>query len=370
MSLTNARLGLALSGGGIRAAIFHLGALAYLAHTKLFKQISSISSVSGASLVMGLILATNGNRWPSETEFVNTILPKMRRLILDNCIQSTALRRLPFSPRYWRHRVNLLAKILEERWGIHGNLQDLPRRPYWEINCTTFETGNNFRLRRDYMGDSQIGYVQNPTLPISHVIAASAAFPVLIGPYILQTKDLRFTKHKHGGPVVQTDAHYTLWDGGVYDNLGLDALFTPLRGMDREIDFIVVSNASASIGHMQRRGNISPANLRRLLEISTNQVDVLRSQQVLSSIIANGRGLYFKIGYTAEHIAARLGLSQDVVREFAGGALTKTEATFVRDYPTTLHSPTAADFELIFRHGYENAKCVFGVWSEIPKIAK
>ena len=353
------RIGLALSGGGIRAAIFHLGALQYLAEVKLFNRIANISTVSGASMAIGILLAVNDNKWPNERKFITNVQPKIRKLILENNIQRAALRRLPFLPKYWWHRVELLAKMLEEKWYIHGNLQDIPRFPYWEINCTTFETGNNFRMRRDYMGDSKIGYVQNPTLPLSHTIAASAAFPVLIGPYILETKNLHWTKDKHGKESqVAVDDHYTLWDGGVYDNLGLDPLYTRRRGLDSEIDFLIVSNASASIGHQLRRGNISPANLRRLLDISMNQVDVLRTHEVLSSVILQGMGMYFKIGYTCEHIAELLKIPHDTIRNMIGDSLSRKDAIKVRDYPTTLNSPTPGNYDLIFRHGYENAKCV------------
>jgi len=355
----NSRIGIALSGGGIRAAIFHLGALQYLAEAKLYRQIASISSVSGASMAIGIILATHKNNWPDEEKFAKVTQPALRKLILENSIQASALHRLPFSPWHWRHRADLLAKMLEEKWGITGTLQDLPRKPYWEINATTFETGSRFRMRRDYMGDSTIGYVQNPTLPLSHVIAASAAFPVLIGPYILQTENMRFTKEKHGGPPAQNiDAHYTLWDGGVFDNLGLDALYTTGRGLDREIDFLIVSNASASLDHQLRRGNISIANLRRLLDIAQNQVNVLRSLQAISYIIGRGSGLYFKIGYTAEDIAKVLGIPPAKVQGIVGSQLSREDATRVRDYPTTLNSPTPQDYDLIFRHGYENAKCI------------
>jgi len=363
MNLHNTRIGLALSGGGIRAAIFHLGALQYLAQAGLFSRIANISTVSGASMAIGILLGANGNKWPTECDFISKVQPKIRQLILENNIQRAALRRLPFLPQYWRHRVQLLAKMLEEKWHIHGNLQDIPAFPYWEINCTTFETGNNFRMRRDYMGDSKIGYVQNPTLPLSHVIAASAAFPVLIGPYILQTENLRFTKDKHGKTArVCASDHYTLWDGGVYDNLGLDPLFTTRRGLDDEVNFLIVSNASASIGHQARRGHISLANLRRLLDISQNQVDMLRTHEVLSQVLRRGKGMYFKIGYTAQHIGDLLHISQEKMRDIVGDSLTREDAIKVRDYPTTLNSPTPGDYDLIFRHGYENAKIVHTIF--------
>jgi len=216
--------------------------------------------------------------------------------------------------------------MLEKKWGIKGCLQDLPPFPYWEINCTTFETGKRFRFRRDYMGDYSIGYVQNPTLPIADMIAASAAFPVLIGPYQLKTHGLRFTKDKRGKLAeMPTKDRYTLWDGGVYDNLGLEALHKIGKGLDDEIDFIIVSNASAGIG-IQQRGRPS-ANLRRLLEITMSQVDTLRIRDFTSAIVNCRKGLYIKINEPK-----------------------------VRDYPKTLSSPSRENFEMIFRHGYESAK--------------
>jgi NTE family protein len=47
-------LGLALSGGGFRAAFFHLGVLARLAETGLLRQVEVISTVSGGSIIGAL----------------------------------------------------------------------------------------------------------------------------------------------------------------------------------------------------------------------------------------------------------------------------------------------------------------------------
>jgi len=327
------KIGLALSGGGIRAAIFHLGVLEYLAETGLYGKITSISSVSGASICIGLIFAANKNKWPTAVEFQKNIQPLVRRLIIGENIQRAALVRLPFSPLKWRHRVEMLADMLEKKWGITGDLQDLPSFPFWEINCTTFETGNRFRFRRDYMGDQKIGYVQNPNLPISHMIAASAAFPVLIGPYVLKTAGLRFTKDKKGKlPEDEVLDEYTLWDGGVYDNLGLDALHKIGTGLDREINFAIVSNAGAAIGEQGRSRPVQ--NLRRLLDIATSQSDALRTRDFISSIVHNQKGLYLKIGHNPEN-------------------------EFARNYPTTLNSPSENDFRIIFNNGYETMKQAF-----------
>ena len=324
------RIGLALSGGGIRAAVYHLGVLQFMAEAGLFEKIASISSVSGASMCMGAIFAANANKWPTAREFTERVQPAVRRLILSENIQRAALLRLPFSPHRWRHRVRLLADMLEKMWGISGTLQDLPPFPFWEINCTTFETGGRFRFRRDYMGDAKVGFVQNPILPVSHMIAASAAFPVLIGPYVLDTEKLDFNRCKFGKNknVAKCD-NLTLWDGGVYDNLGLDPLHKIGRGLDNEIDFIIVSNASAPISEKQR-GRFS-ANLRRLLDISSSQVESLRVRDFSASVVHKKKGLYLKIGHSPL-------------------------CEFCQNYPTTLNAPSEKDFEKLFNNGYESLK--------------
>ena len=196
----------------MRAAIYHLGVLKYLAQSGLFDHVTAISSVSGASLCMGAIFAVNNNRWSSGNQFLRRVLPEVCRLMQSHDIEFSALRRLPFSPQYWTNRVEIIADVLEKKWGITGTLQDLPDNPFWEINCTTFETGKSFRIRRDYMGDYMLGYAQNPDLPISRMIAASAGFPVLIGPYTLKTKNINWTKGKHGGAEISVEPKYTLWD--------------------------------------------------------------------------------------------------------------------------------------------------------------
>ena len=55
-------IGLALSGGGFRASIFHMGVLKYLAEKNKLEEISYISSVSEGSLLIGLIYSLNNNK--------------------------------------------------------------------------------------------------------------------------------------------------------------------------------------------------------------------------------------------------------------------------------------------------------------------
>lgn len=106
-------IGIALSGGGIRATIFHLGLFKWLAENGLLEEVKRVSSVSGASLCVGLIYTHNGLTWPSSKTFLSTVLPSIERVILANDIQTSAVLRLIRSPYYWNKKPNVIAKQLE-----------------------------------------------------------------------------------------------------------------------------------------------------------------------------------------------------------------------------------------------------------------
>ena len=116
------RIGLALSGGGMRAAVFHLGVLKALAKHKMLAQVSHISTVSGASICMGLIYGCNRNCWPNDDVFLTSVLPKIKAMITQKDIQWNAILRLIVEPYYWDKKVNLLANVMEKRWKVSGCL--------------------------------------------------------------------------------------------------------------------------------------------------------------------------------------------------------------------------------------------------------
>ena len=68
-------IALALSGGGIRAMAFHLGVLRWLAENKSLEQVSHISTVSGGSLILGLILQETSLQWPTSQVFQELVMP-------------------------------------------------------------------------------------------------------------------------------------------------------------------------------------------------------------------------------------------------------------------------------------------------------
>jgi len=85
------KIGLALSGGGVRAAGFHLGVLARLAREDCLEDVVAISTVSGGSLGVGLVYTLAGMRWPASREFLDEILPEARRVMTSTILQSLLL---------------------------------------------------------------------------------------------------------------------------------------------------------------------------------------------------------------------------------------------------------------------------------------
>ena len=142
------RLALALSGGGVRAAVFHLGVLQRLALDELLERTTFLSTVSGGSLVTGLILCRNHHRWPGSEEFLEAVSPRVAECLTTATLQWSYVWRVFAAPwRLAQGRAGILARQLEAQWGIAGSLRDLSPTPRWFVNATCYETGKNWRFR-------------------------------------------------------------------------------------------------------------------------------------------------------------------------------------------------------------------------------
>src|ERR1700722_18663551 len=73
--------GLALSGGGVRAAVFHLGVLRCLADHGAMERVSHLSTVSGGSLITAAVMTVSAMRWPSSDEYRDSVYPQLRELL-------------------------------------------------------------------------------------------------------------------------------------------------------------------------------------------------------------------------------------------------------------------------------------------------
>ena len=351
------RVALALSGGGVRAAAFHCGVLQRLALDGLLESTTFVSTVSGGSLVVGLILCQNGHRWPRSEEFLDGVLQRVRARLTTATLQgSYAWRSVALPWRLARGRAHILAGQLEAQWGICGSMRDVPETPRWMVNATCYETGRNWRFSRRRMGDYITNYVLDPATPIADATAASAAVPGAIGPLAIRSADYDWHRYKNGQPVTgSTPAkRYALWDGGVYDNLGVEPLFKPGGGFREGFDFLVVSDASAPLpldDNRVKRVLMPWRRALRLMDVAMAQVRGLRARSLIAEFERSPEaGVYLRIGNTVEAVYGAVQRKPP-----AGAKLEDADVARAERFKTTLRRLSIEEFDLLRQHGFDVA---------------
>lgn len=369
------KIGLTLSGGGVRATVFHLGVLARLAIESRLEDISFVSTVSGGSLCAGLVYARNKFGWPTSREFLEQVLPQARELLttrdLERALIWSALR-APLS--LFQARANTLSKLLQEHWGLTANLADLPDKPRWLINTTCYETGKNWRFESFRIGDYAFGYTYDTQVPVSDAVAASAGFPGLIGALTFDTRHSAWFKYtdrtrdtralfdqKMQAQVSRESVEPAfspvhLWDGGVYDNFGLEGVFDLEKGWRQGIDFLVVSDASG-----KPKPELYQPGVRALHRIITGvMMDQIRSLRVRAFLervnIHDDLGALVEMGNTCADIFRQANRPNEIER-LSGQCLDQAEADAAANTPTTIRQLSTVEFDRLFRHGYETADC-------------
>ena len=351
------KIGLALSGGGVRAAVFHIGVMKRLAEDELMEQVTFVSTVSGGTLVTGLVFAKANYQWPTSDVFLSACLPQIRNALMEKSLQGNSILRWIFSissGSIFQLRANVLTRTIRKHWGISGNVNDLPQIPRWVINSTAMESGKSWRFLPDRMGDYILKYSDDP-IPLAHAMAASAAYPLLVGPLHVSTKHYKWFEYKSKAKVAfqprQKKIH--LWDGGVYDNLGVEPLFKIGGEFRPELNFLVVSDASAEI--MEKRVGFH-SRARRLLEIAMDQIRSLRSRTIVQHFLKHpSSGIYLKIGNAADYILRQAGFSSDEIQNLIQTAMSVGDTKRVADFGTNLKRLTGDEFDMICRHGWEVA---------------
>jgi NTE family protein len=374
-------IGLALSGGGFRAAGFHLGVLARLAEDKRLEEVTFISTVSGGSLVTGLIYALNDFRWPSSQEYLEHIGPQARETLIGVNLKSKLIRRAVFPVGILGTRADDLSVLLQKHWGVAANLADLPPHPRWMINTTCFETGKNWRFERFRMGDYVYGYSnQTQSIPLSDAVAASAGFPGLIGPLVFDTTPFSWFKYKDWMDDVEepTDpsddaARRTrdttpefptvhLWDGGVYDNHGLEALHDFGSGWRQGIDFLVVSDAAGR--PEPEKYSATKALMRITTDILMNQVRSLRARAIIERMVNHDdRGGFFQIGNVCANVLRGAGKEAEEIARLSSECLPEEDCDAAANMGTDIKL-SQDECDLLFRHGFEVADYTLYAYNE------
>lgn len=292
-------IGLALSGGGFRATLFHLGSLWRLNELGLLRRLSMVTSVSGGSITAGVL----AHRW--------------RRLTFDAASVATNFRDEVAAPlrAFCTRHVDLAAglagllpgvsgaRIAASRYRQHlfgeATLQALPDAgplaPRFLFYATSLQSGASVRLSKEYLADYKVGMLPAPEVRLADAVAASSAFPPVLSPMVIRTDaakwvDLAGTQ-VFGDPAFRS--RLVLTDGGVYDNLGLEAIW------DR-YETVLVSDAGAPLTHEARPSAVWAWLTARVQNLLSEQARAIRKRQLIAAFRRQVcRGTYWGI---ATHI--------------------------------------------------------------------
>ena len=315
------KLGLALSGGGFRAAAFHLGTFTALQDLQLLDKVDLISCVSGGSIA-GAYLALNWGKpdvLGGLADYLSTKSIAVASVIgglLD-----------PFETRLQKLAATYDRDLFEGR-----TLSALRNGPRTYFNATNLATGNMFFFVAgkaladaedggETIGEHESGTVSASDYPISLAVAASSAFPPVFPPLRL------------GADVYpnRLSEYVTLTDGGVYDNLGVNPL---LRSRRNPLDFCIVSDGGKPFTIASQPTESGAIVLQEAINILMEQV----------------RGLQFdrlQLSYEAKKGPKPLWFSIDSVE----GEERPGDAAFASLVSTNLKRLEAAELEVLVRHG-------------------
>jgi len=241
---------LALSGGGFRAAAFHLGVLKRLDELRLLHKVSLMSTVSGGSItgaLYALRCREKGDGTPGSYP-IDGLITDVRYALRSN-LRGQAFFGSPLSvlrtvTSFVVPAVSRMPLIVRELETLYRGAQ-LAQLPSWiVINATNLVTGKNWKFFADRAGDYAIGATADTArITVAQAVGASAAYPVLVDPYPFATRweqlrtDLIDDRWERPGG---NDGAAGSWrrrfgrengrvtlpliDGGVYDNEGINAL--------------------------------------------------------------------------------------------------------------------------------------------------
>lgn len=367
-------IGLALSGGGVRAAAFHAGVMRYLAEQGLLEEVVHVSSVSGGSLFVGLVFSVADYRWPDSHAYLSKVFPRVRQTLTTQSLQCSAVVRLMLNPLNWRFvlsRANVLAQAIHGLWNVTAPLSALEPSPVWSINCTTGESGRRFRFKNLTMGDYELGYADVGGFTLAKAMAISAAFPGGIGPLTVKSKHLEWKKRKQWGtgepePFQLPFSRLHLYDGGLYDNLGIEPMFDVGRQnlkkddtLRSDIAYLLVSDGGAPLARQAIPHPLNPFRFKRIADIALDQSRALRVRAFVNFLQKSpAAGAYVGIGAKAEDSIQRFSKGREALAAelLSKPWLSAEEAERAAVYSTTLRQMTEASFDLLARHGYETAK--------------
>lgn len=299
--LRNRYAGLALSGGGYRAALFHMGSLWRLNELGWLKRLAEITSVSGGSITAAHLGANWHNLQFTANGFALNFEAKIVLPVRALCAKTIDVDSVILGCLDPFHRpIDYIAAHYRRELFGNKTLQDLPADtacPRFTIYAANLQTGADVRFSRPYLSDYHLGKIDSPQIPLAMAVAASCALPPILSPLILRFNPQDWTdwdNHQIENTPDKTKLRRALYltDGGVYDNLGLERIW------DRYAT-VLVSDAGAPFCLTPASWGFRFSEIVRTIRavgILTNQNRALRKRWLLRDMRLNlVKGAYWGI---------------------------------------------------------------------------
>lgn len=250
------KIGLALSGGGYRAAAYHIGTLRALHKLNVLEKIDVISSVSGGSITSAYYLLHKDDFQEFEKTFSRKLKIGVLHIAFINLfVVLIGIAGLIYFFGWWTLIISLvlfwfanyfvlpLSIWIEKQYDWlffkGATLTDLPISPIISINSTDVAKGRIFRFSHsrawgyDYINREECQDVfTGENFPLAKAVMASSCVPFAFSPVRIPEKYRRYNHYKC--PL--------LVDGGLYDNQGTYEL-TESSDTEMHAKYIIVSNA-------------------------------------------------------------------------------------------------------------------------------
>jgi predicted acylesterase/phospholipase RssA len=229
-------IALSLSGGGYRAAGFHLGVLDMLHRLELLQDVAAISTVSGGTFT-GIRYALSQKEGVSFPDF----LADFKRDLLSVNVVTLALSKLtgkaPSIPSCRWDVITACAQVYDEKFFAGRRFDVFLNDPTPLIdlafNATEFRNAIAFRFqtrRNGLVGNGKVFITRDQAgqIRLADIAAASSCFPGGFEPLNFPD-DFAWPDTSQGAATLkelqaQAWAQLPLMDGGVYDNQGMGSL--------------------------------------------------------------------------------------------------------------------------------------------------
>lgn len=333
---------LALSGGGSRAALFHLGVLRRLNEVGVLSRVDTISSVSGGSILAAHLAATL-RPWPAPgttfADFESRVVAPFERFAQRNLRTAPVARRILFPWNWFRDTTQIEALVrLFDRYLNGSRLAELPGPPDGPefIFCASDNAfGVNWEMTRTKVGSYLSGHAPTPaTWTVGRAVAASSCFPPVFDPMPagIDPADYR----GYGGPTARREEllrGLRLSDGGLYDNLALEPVWK-----DRAV--VIASDGG---GTLDPDADVGPLwRIKRYAAIMGRQATAIRKRWLIAGFI----------GETMS--GAYVGIASDVSSYETGGPGYGHDLVddVISEVRTDLDAFTVPEIRVLQNHGY------------------